>query len=183
MKPVPTDPRLRAPRWSAASPGGRHRLRLRLLALVAAPLALFYFAWLLAPDRMGNPVLYALLVAAELFNLVQAVGFWWTCARERSRAPVALHGAREAPLVDVMVPVYDEPVDVVEPDDRRRRADARRTGARLAARRRRQRRHARAGRPPGRRLHAPAPPPRRQGGQPQSRPAPLRRAVRGRARL
>ena len=115
MKPVPTDPRLRAPRWSAASPGGRHRLRLRLLALVAAPLALFYFAWLLTPDRMGNPALYALLVAAELFNLVQAVGFWWTCARERSRAPVALHGAREAPLVDVMVPVYDEPVDVVEP--------------------------------------------------------------------
>ncbi|MEA2278081.1 MAG: hypothetical protein QOC78_3041 [Solirubrobacteraceae bacterium] len=115
MRAVPTDPRLRPAGWSAAAPAGRHRLRVRLLVVVAAPLALFYFAWLLAPDRIGNPVLYGLLVAAELFNVAQAVGFWWTCSRERSRAPVPLPAGRERPSVDVFVPVYDEPLDVVEP--------------------------------------------------------------------
>jgi cellulose synthase (UDP-forming) len=115
MKAVPTDPRLREPTWTAASPGRAHRLRVRLLTALAIPLALFYFAWLLTPGRIGHPVLYALLVAAELFNLAQAAGFWWTCARERSRRPCALHGASERPEVDVFVPVYDEPADVVEP--------------------------------------------------------------------
>ena len=108
-----TDPRLLPPAWSASSPGRRHRLRLRLCVLVCLPLALFYFAWLLDPARIGNPVLYMLLVAAELFNLAQAVGFWWTCTGERSRPPLGLAG--EHPDVDVLVPVYDEPVDVVEP--------------------------------------------------------------------
>jgi hypothetical protein len=162
MKPVPTDPRLRAPGWSAASPGGSHRLRLRLLALVAAPLALLYFTWLLTPGRIGNPVLYALLAAAELFNLAQAVGFWWTCARERSRAPVALGDGGAAPLVDVMVPV-----------DRRRRAHAGRPRAGVAARRRRERHDARARVSVGRRLHPPPSSPRGQGGQHQPRAAPL----------
>jgi cellulose synthase (UDP-forming) len=115
MKAVPTDPRLREPRWSAASPGRGHRLRVRLLTALAAPLALFYFAWLLAPDRVGHPLLYAALVVAELFNLGQAAGFWWTCARERSRRPLAAAGLSAPPEVDVFVPVYDEPVDVVEP--------------------------------------------------------------------
>jgi cellulose synthase (UDP-forming) len=115
MKAVPTDPRLREPTWSAASPGRGHRLRVRLLTALAIPLALFYFAWLLSPGRIGHPALYALLVAAELFNLAQAAGFWWTCARERSRRPCALNGASERPEVDVFVPVYDEPADVVEP--------------------------------------------------------------------
>ncbi|TML02717.1 MAG: glycosyltransferase, partial [Actinobacteria bacterium] len=108
-----TDPRLLPPAWNAASPGRRHRLRLRLCVALCLPLALFYFAWLLDPTRIGNPVLYMLLVAAELFNLAQAVGFWWTCTGERSRPPLGLAG--EHPDVDVLVPVYDEPVDVVEP--------------------------------------------------------------------
>ena len=38
-----------------------------------------YFAWLLRPGRVGNPVLFGVLVAAELFNVAQALGFWWTC--------------------------------------------------------------------------------------------------------
>jgi cellulose synthase (UDP-forming) len=112
MKAVPTDPRLREPTWSAASPGPRHRLRMRLMTAIAVPLVLFYFGWLLMPERVGHPVLYALLVIAELFNLAQALGFWWTCARERSRRPRRLDAT---PDVDVFVPVYDEPVDVVEP--------------------------------------------------------------------
>jgi cellulose synthase (UDP-forming) len=109
------DPRFARPRWSAASPGRGHRLRIRLLAAVCLPLAFFYFAWLLSPERVGNPVLYAILVAAELFNLAQAMGFWWTCARERSRRPLRLAGGQARPEVDVLVPVYDEPLDVVEP--------------------------------------------------------------------
>jgi cellulose synthase (UDP-forming) len=115
MKAVATDPRLREPTWSAATPGRRHRLRVRLLTAVAAPMALFYFAWLLVPDRVGHPVLYAALVIAELFNLVQAAGFWWTCARERSRRPSSVRDLPEPPEVDVFVPVYGEPPDVVEP--------------------------------------------------------------------
>jgi cellulose synthase (UDP-forming) len=107
------DPRLLPPAWSAASPGRRHRMRLRLFVLLCLPLALFYFAWLLDPARIGNPLLYLILIAAELFNLLQAIGFWWTCTGERSRPPLGLAG--EHPDVDVLVPVYDEPVDVVEP--------------------------------------------------------------------
>ncbi|MGZ4269774.1 MAG: glycosyltransferase family 2 protein [Solirubrobacteraceae bacterium] len=109
------DPRLSAPTWRAQAPGARHRLRLRLLVGLSAPIAVYYFAWLLTPGRMGNPVLYVLLVAAEVFNLVQAAGFWWTCFHERSRRPLALLGASKPPTVDVLVPVYDEPVDIVEP--------------------------------------------------------------------
>ena len=48
---------------------------------------------------------------AELFNLTQALGFWWTCANERVRE-------RRAPsrrvAVDVFIPVYKEPPDIVD---------------------------------------------------------------------
>lgn len=58
---------------------------------------------------------FAELFNAELFNLVQAAGFWWTCAGERVRT------AADAPAepydidIDVFVPVYGEPLEVVEP--------------------------------------------------------------------
>jgi cellulose synthase (UDP-forming) len=102
------------PRWSAR-PGRRDRRRMRLMMGAALPLALFYFAWLLSPDRIGNPVLYALLVVAELFNLVQAFGFWWTCSTQRGRRPLRRRVGGEPPAVDVLIPTYNEPVDVVEP--------------------------------------------------------------------
>jgi cellulose synthase (UDP-forming) len=108
----PSDTRLGQAHWSAARPHRGTRIRIRLLILAALPLALFYFGWLLQPERVGNPVLFALLVAAELFNAVQALGFWWTCQRERSRPPLAMSGT---PAVDLLVPVYDEPVEVVGP--------------------------------------------------------------------
>jgi cellulose synthase/poly-beta-1,6-N-acetylglucosamine synthase-like glycosyltransferase len=105
-----TDPRLRPPTWDAArSP---HPVLVRALVCALVPLALFYFAWLLAPDRIGQPALYVLLVGAELFNAVQALGFWWTCAGERRRRHATWEGP--APAVDVLVPVYGEPVAVVE---------------------------------------------------------------------
>jgi cellulose synthase (UDP-forming) len=108
-----SDPRLDAPTWTAAAPDRRRRVASRLLLFMLVPLALFYFGWLLAPERVGQPVLYGLLLAAELFNLAQAVGFWWTCAGERERPRRERSGS--PPLVDVLIPVYDEPAAVVEP--------------------------------------------------------------------
>jgi cellulose synthase (UDP-forming) len=108
-----TDTRLRRPAWSAAAPDYRRRIWIRLLLMAALPLAVFYFAWLLHPQRIGQPVLYVLLLAAELFNAAQALGFWWTCARERPHRRGTWDGP--PPEVDVFIPVYDEPVAVVEP--------------------------------------------------------------------
>jgi cellulose synthase (UDP-forming) len=108
-----SDPRLDPPTWDAAAPGRTRRIASRLLLCALVPLALFYFGWLLAPERVGQPVLYVLLLAAELFNLVQAIGFWWTCAGERGRTRRRRSGS--PPLVDVLIPVYGEPVAVVEP--------------------------------------------------------------------
>jgi len=105
------DPRLLAPAWDAGRAAPTRRLR--LLVLLALPLMAWYFGWLLQPERVGHPLLFAMLVAAELFNLAQASGFWWTITRRPRawrRRPLS-----ERVAVDVMVPVYDEPIDVVEP--------------------------------------------------------------------
>ena len=108
-----TDVRLLRPTWSAAAPDRRRRVATRLALVALVPLALLYFGWLIAPERVGHPVLFGLLVAAEVFNLVQAIGFWWTCAGERSRPRLGL--AATPPRVDVLIPVYGEPVGIVEP--------------------------------------------------------------------
>ena len=93
-----TDVRAQAPRWTARPLAGDRR-RMRLMMGAALPLAFFYFFWLLDPARMGNPLLYALLVAAELFNLVQALGFWWTCSVQRGRPPLRRRGKRPIDVV------------------------------------------------------------------------------------
>ena len=113
MRLLLADPRLLDARQQAgrlARPAGN---RVWFLLLINVPLAAWYFSWLLAPQRVGNRALYSVLIAAELFNLVQAAGFWWTCADERPRRTAV----RPAELVDVdvLVPVYGEPIDVVEP--------------------------------------------------------------------
>ena len=107
------DTRIRTPAWDPAAPGAGRRNAIRALLLAMVPLAIFYFAWLLQGGRVGHPVLYALLIGAELFNAAQAFGFWWTCSRDRRRRRPAWH--RPPPRVDVFIPVYDEPVGVVEP--------------------------------------------------------------------
>ena len=106
------DPRLGPVPWRADDTP-RSRWATRGLLLGAIAVSVWYFAWLLQPARVGTPVLYALLVAAELFNLLQACGFWWTASRDAPRRPVQpLPHARD---VDVLIPVYGEPVEVVEP--------------------------------------------------------------------
>jgi cellulose synthase (UDP-forming) len=107
------DPRLLPPDWTPEAAPPR---RLRLLVLAMIPLSLWYFGWLLQPARVGVPALFALLVAAELFNLGQATGFWWTVTRRDRRRPLP-HARRDGtpPLVDVLIPTYDEPLAVLEP--------------------------------------------------------------------
>lgn len=109
---VVADARLAPPTWSAAAPPRRQRVRSVLVGLAGAAAALAYLAWLLRPERVGHPVLYVLLVVAELFNVVHALGFWWTCGRAGDRPHRPAHGD---PDVDVLIPVYGEPVEVVEP--------------------------------------------------------------------
>jgi cellulose synthase/poly-beta-1,6-N-acetylglucosamine synthase-like glycosyltransferase len=105
------DPRLGPIRWPM--PNQRQaRRRALVMALICTGLAAWYLSWLLAGSHVGNPVLFGLLIAAESFNLIQAVGFWWTCSHQRMRPGRA---PARAEAVDVMIPVYDEPVDIVEP--------------------------------------------------------------------
>jgi cellulose synthase (UDP-forming) len=83
------------------------------MALLCIPLAAWYLSWLIQGKRVGEPILFGLLIAAEAFNLFQAIGFWWTCSRQRVR-PGKMSRHRDTP-VDVMIPTYDEPLEVVEP--------------------------------------------------------------------
>jgi len=107
-------PRLEPPAWRSPEQWAVAERKLRVLLPLAVLCSLWYFEWLLRVGRVGNPVLYGLLVLAELFNLVQAAGFWWTCRRCRRR-PDAPPWVGPPPVVDVLIPVYNEPVDVVAP--------------------------------------------------------------------
>ena len=108
------DPRADPPRWRTPDEWRTAQRKLRLLLPLSVVLAAWYFEWLLRVGRVGNPALYGLLVTAELFNLVQAAGFWWTGWHGRDRGP-APGWSGPPPAVDVMIPVYNEPIDVVAP--------------------------------------------------------------------
>jgi cellulose synthase (UDP-forming) len=73
----------------------------------------WYFGWLLQPDRVGVVWLFALLVAADLFNGAHAVSFWLTCLRRPRERRFALPSSSDA-RVDVLIPTYGEPLDVLE---------------------------------------------------------------------
>lgn len=85
----------------------------RLMVTLNILATIWYFSWLLHPERVGTPYLYGLLLAAEFFNVGQALGFWWTLLSDRPRktAVPAAHFAS----VDVFIPRYNEPVHIVEP--------------------------------------------------------------------
>lgn len=119
------DPRLAPPSWDADAGSTLSRVKAIGVTLVGLVAIGAYLLWLTRPDRVGNPVLYGVLLAAELFNVLQAIGFWWTCvlSRQRPRAAdrdhnhdrEALRDASRLVDVDVFIPTYSEPVDVVEP--------------------------------------------------------------------
>lgn len=112
---APDDPRLQPPTWHAEPLRRAQRYRASALALVSTVALVVYFHWLLRPDRIGNPVLFGLLLVAELFNVIQALGFWWTCLWGRRRElPPPRIDPDQLPPVDVFIPTYSEPVEVVE---------------------------------------------------------------------
>lgn len=113
----PSDSRLQKPVDWAPKVTKSNLRQLRLFVALALTATAWYLGWLLQPGRIGNPVLYGLLVVAEVFNIIQAFGFWWTVAgKGRGKAKPA---RRRAPVsssteVDVFIPTYSEPVEVVE---------------------------------------------------------------------
>ena len=138
------------------------------------------------PDRVGNPVLFGVLLVAELFNVVQALGFWWTCLAGRRR-----RAAR--PPLDGAVDRRPSSTCSSRPTASRSRssrptvvAATRMRGAQRArrpARRRQPRRDGADGDAPRRPLRPPHAARRGQGRQHQPRPRAHRRPVRARPRL
>ncbi len=138
MTTTALDPRLRACAWRPDDRLSEIRRKLFLLVPLNVILAAWYFGWLCRPGRVGNPILFGLLLLCELFNLIYGLGFWWTALRARPGAPARRglrslypgadlgHPARIPPAVDVLIPVYDEPIAVVEPTVDRGPEDARR---------------------------------------------------------
>ena len=112
------DARLARPDWDASEPGTTQRVRSMAVALVGTMAALAYLLWLVQPERVGNPILFGVLLVAELFNVTQALGFWWTCAfsprRKVGRTDHTDHIVDIDIDVDVFIPTYDEPVEIVE---------------------------------------------------------------------
>ncbi len=100
-------------RWSPTGRWQDTRRKMLMLVPLNVAFSVWYFEWLLQPGRIGNPVLFSLLLVAEAFNLAQAAGFWWTATR--ARGPVILPPAPATDAVDILIPVYNEPVEVVEP--------------------------------------------------------------------
>lgn len=102
----------RRPAWSPTAAWRTTRKKILLLFPFNIAFSVWYFTWLASPQRVGNVVLYCLLLAAEVFNLVQAAGFWWTAGRAGAPPAPPLSAALG---VDVLIPVYNEAVEVVEP--------------------------------------------------------------------
>ncbi len=107
-----TDDRFAQVTWNAGELPPR--LTVRLAILLNVVLALWYFSWLLDVDRASNPWLFGALVVAELFNLFQGAFFWWTVWSDRQHGRAAMWRG-QVPVVDVFIPVYNEPVDIVAP--------------------------------------------------------------------
>lgn len=86
----------------------------RIMATISAIAAAVYLQWLLFSAKPDNPWLYWLLVGAELFNIVQAAGFWVTISTQRWGEPDVPDFSATTESVDIFVTVLGEPLDVVE---------------------------------------------------------------------
>lgn len=86
----------------------------RILVVLSVIGALVYLKWLLIDAEPDNHVLFGMLVAAELFNVGQAMGFWYTIRRQQWVEPKTADFAHTAETIDIFITVYGEPVEVVE---------------------------------------------------------------------
>jgi cellulose synthase (UDP-forming) len=92
----------------------RYLRNCRLLVLACLLTGGFYLWWLLVDARAANPVLFRVLLGAELFNVVQAAGFWYTIWIQRFTDPPDADFTRSFERVDAFVTVAGEPADIVE---------------------------------------------------------------------
>jgi cellulose synthase (UDP-forming) len=86
----------------------------RILAVLSTIAALAYLKWLLFDARPENHWLYWLLVAAEVFNIAQAAGFWYTISVQKWTEPRVPDFDLTDETVDLFITVAGEPIEVVE---------------------------------------------------------------------
>jgi cellulose synthase (UDP-forming) len=72
-----------------------------------------YFLWWLDPAHIGNPVLYSLLIAGELYHLFMAFTFWYTIRSSGNEYKPVYREGEYFPAVDIYIPVAGEPLDVI----------------------------------------------------------------------
>lgn len=92
----------------------RYLRNCRILVVLSVLTAAFYLWWLLVDAKASNPVLFRILLAAELFNMAQAAGFWYTIWIQRWTEPPDADFSRSHERVDAFVTVYGEPAEIVE---------------------------------------------------------------------
>jgi cellulose synthase (UDP-forming) len=86
----------------------------RFLVVACVLSGAYYLWWLLVDARAANPWLFGILIAAELFNLIQAAGFWYTISNQKWTVPPDADFSASGERVDAFITVYGEPYDVVE---------------------------------------------------------------------
>lgn len=93
----------------------RYLRNCRALALLSAITGGLYLKWLLFDARPDNHVLFYMLIGAEIFNLIQAAGFWFTISRQRWPRLRDLDFRHTRETVDIFITVCGEPLTVVGP--------------------------------------------------------------------
>ena len=87
-------------------------LTLRIVAVIALLWGALYLVWRIGWTWQGaNPVLYAVLLVAEVVGWVSLALYAFLAWRRVPCDPVPVTTVRS---VDVLVPTYDEPVEVLQ---------------------------------------------------------------------
>jgi len=100
--------------YTTAEKHAAYLLNCRLLVVACVLSGGYYLWWLLFDARPANRILFGILIAAELFNLVQASGFWYTISTQRWTVPPNADFSATSETVDAFITVYGEPYHVVE---------------------------------------------------------------------
>lgn len=92
----------------------KYLMTCRVLAVLSAVTGAFYLKWLFFDAIPDNHLLFWMLVGAEVFNITQAAGFWYTISTQRWTDTAPLDFSLTVDTVDVFITVFGEPADVVE---------------------------------------------------------------------